>query len=99
MNNTVLNDHMFAITKEQLHQINDEKVKEWFPNAFDNHLIKGAWYNVNGNILRYKDGNPTYGFWNGDWGDNWKFPSNTECTLIMTSECIEKILLLESKKH
>jgi len=34
MNNTVLQEGSFSITKDQLRQLTDPKVKEWFPEVF-----------------------------------------------------------------
>ena len=34
MNNTVLQEGSFSITKEQLRQLTDPKAKKWFPGVF-----------------------------------------------------------------
>ncbi len=44
MNNTVLQEGSFSITKDQLRQLTDPKVKEWFPEVFKVKLEVGKWY-------------------------------------------------------
>lgn len=43
---------MYSLTKEQLRQLTDPKVKEWFPEVFEVNLEVGKWYD-----RIWKDGN------------------------------------------
>ena len=36
---------MYSLTKDQLRQLTDPKVKEWFPEVFKVNLEVGKWYN------------------------------------------------------
>lgn len=77
MNNTVLHDGQFSITKEQLRQLTDPKVKEWFPEVFKVKLEVGKWYKskiglfcitkIENNIAN------AYGFQNGIWKNKGRF--------------------------
>ena len=67
----------FSITKDQLRQLTDPKVKEWFPEVFKVNLEVGKWYKndiglfcitkIEGNIAY------AYGFQNGIWEDSGRF--------------------------
>ena len=80
MNNTVLHDGQFSITKEQLRQLTDPKVKEWFPEVFKVKLEVGKWYKSKiGLFCITKIENNTanaYGFHNGIWKDKGRFTLN-----------------------
>ena len=36
---------MYSLTKDQLRQLTDPKIKEWFPEVFEVKLEVGKWYN------------------------------------------------------
>lgn len=44
---------LFSITKEQLRQLTDPKVKEWFPEVFEVNLEVGKWYLEEGTSFLY----------------------------------------------
>jgi hypothetical protein len=43
----------FTITKEQLRSLTDPKVKEMFPDAFDNFVEEGKWYKSDYGIIAF----------------------------------------------
>ena len=46
MNNTILQEGSFSITKDQLRQLTDPKIKEWFPEVFEVKLEVGKWATI-----------------------------------------------------
>ncbi len=73
MNNTVLQDGQFSITKEQLRQLTDPKVKEWFPEVFELPKDFTGWVKTKGELNKkwitfFENGFQKYGI---DSDGNW----------------------------
>ena len=68
---------MYSLTKDQLRQLTDPKVKEWFPEVFEVNLEVGKWYKSNIGLfcITKIEGNIAYayGFQNGIWEDSGRF--------------------------
>ena len=67
MNNTVLHDGQFSITKEQLRQLTDPKVREWFPEVFSLPKNFTGWVKAKGILNKkwltfFENGFQKYGF-------------------------------------
>ncbi len=103
-------EETFTITKEQILELKNgyktEKLKEWFPEAFEEEkieLIVGKWYNYNGAIINYqgkKDSKEpiirAYGIvpCNGGWKEESNFGSSPEEWIEAT-----ELEIFEALKH
>lgn len=65
-------ENKYTITKEQLRQLTDPVVKEWFPEVFKTDLEVGKWYFQTDSkaLINFQGGKSGYGFCaNGNWND------------------------------
>ena len=67
MNNTVLQEGSFSITKDQLRQLTDPKVREWFPEVFSLPKNFTGWVKAKGILNKkwltfFENGFQKYGF-------------------------------------
>lgn len=82
MNNTVLQDGQFSITKEQLRQLTDPKIKEWFPEVFNLSKDFTGWVKAKGELNKkwitfFENGFQKYGI---DSDGNW-FAQNIKVSI------------------
>jgi len=91
----------FSITKYQIRQLTDPKVKEWFPEVFEVKLEVGKWYNFkNGAALfNYQENGKIYGFLYKNWHitDSWTW-EGTKNVFEATNEEVFEALKNEAVK-
>lgn len=98
----------FTITKDQLRQLTDPKIKEWFPEVFENKLEVGKWYVRKDGLYKtinfitsLKDmSNTGYGIdYLGNWVDSFDISgTSTDCLREATKEEVFKALVYEAEK-
>lgn len=103
----------FEITKEQIleladqHSWSENKLKDWFPEAFKTELEVGKWYKVVSNgktcLFNHQPESSSYGFWRGVWKSG-SWSTNSEdfaCDNIelATEEEVKTALIEEAKRR
>jgi hypothetical protein len=102
------------ITKEQVLELRklgnwgtSDKLKEWFPEAFNVELEVGKWYchdRSGKGIVNYQGGSSGYGFsvlnnWRDLIHDRWSFETHAQEWRLATTEECESALIEEAKKR
>ncbi len=98
----------FEITKEQIIEMaswgnsrDNEKVKEWFPEAFEKKLEAGKWYkhiSTKNTIVFKEEREEGYGFYNGIYSNDWAIFDADNWTKATPQE-VETALINEAKKR
>jgi len=99
---------MYTITKEQILELKDPIVKEWFPNVFETRLEVGKWYKDKykrlfqvTSLLNYKEClGIGFGCIGGYYGNEHKLPWEINGSEVeATEQEVETALINEAKKR
>jgi hypothetical protein len=84
--------NVYEITKEQLRSLTDPKVKEMFPDAFEEEMQQGKWYKRDNELLVWNNGGITYGFNNsGDYSILMHYTVSVDSILATEEEVFEAL--------